>query len=71
MEISGYTFTPVSNNDLDIEVFKYIVNNNGFTKSYIDIDDYFGSLSPKISDIVINYEPPKRTKKKKANVAIV
>lgn len=65
MEISGYTFSPVTKNRLDIEVFKFIVNNNGFTKSDDFIDDYFYNLSEEISDIVINYEAPKRNKKKK------
>ncbi len=70
MEISGYTFSPVTKNNLDIEVFKFIVNNNGFTKSDIFIDDYFYAISEKISDIVINYEAPKRKKKKEDAIAM-
>ena len=63
MRISGYTFSPVSKNNIDLEVFKYIVNNNGFTKPQSDIDDYFYSLGEEISSIVIDYEPPKKRKK--------
>ncbi len=63
MRISGYTFSPVSKNNIDLEVFKYIVNNNGFTKPQSDIDDYFYNLGEEISSIVIDYEPPKKRKK--------
>ncbi len=68
MEISGYTFSPVSKNNIDLEVFKYIVNNNGFTKPQSDIDDYFYNLGEEISSIVIDYEPPKKRKKDIADI---
>ncbi len=64
MEISGYTFSPSTKDNLDINVFNYIVNNNGFTKPYIDIANYFYGLSKKTADTIFNYESPKRTKKK-------
>lgn len=64
MEISGYTFSPSTKDNLDINVFNYIVNNNGFTKPYIDIANYFYGFSKKTADTIFNYESPKRTKKK-------
>ncbi len=65
MEISGYTFSPATKNDLDIEVFNYIVNNNGFTKPYMEIADYFDNLNTKTCDTILNFESFKRTKKTK------
>lgn len=64
MEISGYTFSPSTKDNLDINIFNYIVNNDGFTKSDDDITDYFASLSSKAAMAILTYEPPKRTKKK-------
>ena len=63
MEISGYTFSPVTNHNIDMEVFKFIVNNNGFTKPYHYIANYFIKLSDVVFDAVLEYEAPKRKKK--------
>ena len=64
MEISGYTFSPVSKDDVDIEIFKYIVHNNGFTKPLIEMEEYF-SKYPEVLKVLIEFEAPKRKKKKK------
>lgn len=64
MEISGYTFSPSTKDNLDINVFNYIVNNNGFTKSDDDITDYFASLSSERAMAILTYEPQKRSKMK-------
>ena len=41
MEIAGFTFSPATNYNLDLKVFKYIGENDGFTHSQNDIDEYF------------------------------
>ena len=64
MEISGYTFSPVSKDDVDIEIFKYIVHNNGFTKPLIEMEEYF-SKYPEVLKVLIEFEAHKRKKKKK------
>lgn len=64
MEISGYTFSPSTKDNLDINIFNYIVNNNGFTKSDDDITDYFASLTSKTAMAILTYEPSRRNKKK-------
>ena len=64
MEIAGYTFSPVSKYNLDMEIFKYIVENDGFTKPLWEMEEYFEKY-PEILKILIEFEAPKRKRKNK------
>ena len=69
MEISGFTFSPATKCDLDLKVFKYIVENDGFTQSQEDIDTYFSQFEEYVREKVIDYEAPKRADKQNARIS--
>jgi len=57
MQIAGFSFAPISKNDLDLEVFKYIYENDGFTKGQQHFEKNIVKMSSQgiyIIDVIVN-----------------
>ena len=41
MSLSNYSFNPISKDNIDYEVFNFMIHNNGFAKKDCDPEGYF------------------------------
>lgn len=52
MTLFGYAFNPISEENVDYEIFNFMINNNGFAKKDCDPEEYFYNLDEIIYEII-------------------
>ena len=52
MTLFGYSFNPISEENVDYEVFNYMINNNGFANKDCDPEEYFYDIDDIVHDLI-------------------
>ena len=52
MSLFNYSFSPISEENVDYEVFNYMINNDGFKKKNCDPEEYFYDVDDAVHDLI-------------------
>ena len=52
MTLFGYSFNPISEENIDYEVFNFMINNNGFAEKECDPEEYFYDVDDVVHDLI-------------------